>query len=605
MADQFMAYGYPDPVELNLPYQDPPKPQNPALKGTVLGFAGSLIASVSPLAKFFYTNAGFSKQLGEVKEYDDAIATYNPFVVSQNRGSHVTETTEPTDLSSYRGKTRAEKGHKYYSSLDYYDAYKSGSTTPTAVIESLLPLVRRDVANPTKHSTAFTSCKPDIVLAAANASTKRWKSGTPLGILDGVPIAMKDDLALKGYATTMGCKFEHVAECKETSWCIQQLLDAGAIIIGKNVMHELGSDTSGNNPHWGTALNPYNDKYYCGGSTTGGCYSIAAGLVPLVQGSDAGGSVRVPASFCGLYSLKTSHGRVSIRPSLNAVPSNCVFSPLAATMADLEVSFRLMAKPDPHEPFSKLFPAPTRAAVDRPKTIGIFKEWFDAADPAVTKLCYKAINYLKEKKGYEVINITLPYVHQTQLAHAMTTLAEMYSAFGKYISQVSGQDKILLSVAANTPASDFLAAQKVRTVMMQHLAHLFKKHPGLVIATPTVPNVGWPIGKGDINSSGSGMMDGNLSIRMMMYIFLANFCGLPALQMPVGYADAAQGEGKIPVGLMGNGEWGSDDELLEFGFDGEEYLNDEKEGGGRQMPGNWVDVLSLGKDDAKATQSGL
>lgn len=598
------SYGFPAPVQLNLPYRDPPKPHNPSLSGTVLSIAGTLVASVSSIAKYFYNNAGFGSQLDVVKEYKDAIATYNPVIIPIGQGSNVSRAgVSPNDISSFRAKARTDAaGSKYLTSLDYHEAYKSGRTTPTAVVEALLPLIRRDVSNPSKHSTAFASCKSDIVLAAAAASTERWKGGKPLGALDGVPIAMKDDIALKGYPTTLGTKFEVEPELKENSWCIQQLLDAGAIMIGKNIMHELGCDVTGNNPTWGTPLNPHNDKYYCGGSTNGGAYSVAAGLIPIIQGSDAGGSVRVPASWCGNYSIKTTHGRISIRPSVNAVPSNCVFSPMAASMADLEVAYHLMAKPDPDDAMSRLYAVPARASSDRPKRIGIFKEWFDMADAPVKQLCYKAVDYFREKKGYEVIDITLPYVHQVQLAHAGTTLAEMYSSFGKYISRVSPQNKILMSVSANAPASDFLAAQKVRTVMMQHLAYLFKRHPGLIIVTPTTPNAGWPIEKGDLTSA--GMVNGNMTIKTMCYIFLANFCGLPAVQMPVGYVDPVQGEGKIPVGLMGNGEWGTDEALLEFGFDGEEHLNDEKEGGGRKIPINWVDVLGLATDAAKTTQNG-
>ena len=158
MADERGAYGYPAAVQLDLPYRDPAKPQNPALKGTVLSIAATIVTSVASIAKYFYTNAGFSKQLGEVKEYERAIATYNPVVVPANQRSNASEASvPPTDLSAYRGKSTAESSSgRYRTSLDYYEAYKSGRTTPTAVVEALLPLIRRDVPKPTKHSKEMT-----------------------------------------------------------------------------------------------------------------------------------------------------------------------------------------------------------------------------------------------------------------------------------------------------------------------------------------------------------------------------------------------------------------------------------------------------------------
>lgn len=105
--------------------------------------------------------------------------------------------------------------------------------------------------------------------------------------------------------------------------------------------------------------------------------------------------------------------------------------------------------------------------------------------------------------------------------------------------------------------------------------------------TPTTPNAGWPIGEGELTH---GMTDGNMQVRNMEYVWLANFTGVPCIQFPVGYVEATKGEGKIPVGMMGHGEWGSEDELIEFGFDGEEWLARGYEGG-RRRPEGWVDVL--------------
>jgi len=111
---------------------------------------------------------------------------------------------------------------------------------PTTIIETLLPLVRRDIQPAGKHSTAFVESQVEIIRAAAEASSERYKNGQSLGPLDGIPVAVKDEVHIKGYKRTLGTKLDFKAGSDATSWCVQQWLDAGAIVIGKSTMHELG-----------------------------------------------------------------------------------------------------------------------------------------------------------------------------------------------------------------------------------------------------------------------------------------------------------------------------------------------------------------------------
>lgn len=358
-------------------------------------------------------------------------------------------------------------------------------------------------------------------------------------------------------------------------------------------------DTNGNNPNWGTPLNPYNSQYYPGGSTSGGASAVGSGLVPFALGSDGGGSVRIPSAYCGLYGLKPSHGRVSIAPLPRSGDSVVVNGPLTSNMSDLETYYRVLAQPDPTHRLSSLF-APPRALSSpgsRPKLLGICKPWFDRAVPAVQESCTAALHYLTTELGYQTIDIHIPYLHEGQIAHALTILSEVLAEQPDQ-STLTDPNRILLKVAQSSTAFDYILAQKVRAALMQHLAHLFTQYPGLVIVTPTTPNAGWPIGAGE---AAYGVTDGNMQIFNMEYVWLANFTGVPCIQFPVGYVDGVQGTGKVPVGMMGHAEWGSEDALIEFGFDAEEWITKGYEGG-RARPEAWVDVLG-GSEEGKGVEN--
>ena len=261
-------------------------------------------------------------------------------------------------------------------------------------------------------------------------------------------------------------------------------------------------------------------------------------------------------------------------------------------MADLEYAYRIMAMPNPSDSISSMFPVPVPTSAKQDRVIGICKPWFDLADPSVLNACYAAISHY-ESSGYGVIDITIPYLSEGQLAQAVTILSEISSGISS-VSGLTSANKILISVGKQTPASDFLLAQKMRNLLMQHLAFLFEQHPGLLIVTPTTPNAGWHISGGAADLK-AGVSDANMSVRNMNYVWLANFSGCPAISIPVGRVDAKEGKGKIPVGLMAMGEWGAEDSLIEWGRVGEQWALESGEDRIRK-PENWVDVMKLAKD---------
>jgi Asp-tRNA(Asn)/Glu-tRNA(Gln) amidotransferase A subunit family amidase len=304
--------------------------------------------------------------------------------------------------------------------------------------------------------------------------------------------------------------------------------------------------------------------------------------------------------MCGVYGLKPSHGRVGQTKS-----TVTVMGPIAASISDLELAYRTMAIPDPDHPVRGLFTQPLPISGHRPKLLGICTPWIDRADTTVQKSYWAVIDHLTNSLGYQTVNIDIPFLPEGQLAHAFTILSESATHIKQstplgthWLSSLNPANQVLLAVAAATPANDYMLAQQLRHLLMSHLAFLYKQNPGMVIVTPTSPMPGWPIAdEGDLVH---GISDGNMSMRNMEYIWLANFAGCPAISCPAGYVTAAKSKegrewkGDVPIGVMAMGEWGSEDALIEWGRDVEEWLNGTYLGG-RVRPAGWEDVIAHAK----------
>lgn len=192
------------------------------------------------VSSYLWTNAGFDS-LRKIKELEEYEPRYDPTVIPIAGPS-----VSPPDSSTYDTSTQEPSQNPpngYHSAADYHALYKSGRLTPTDAVEALLPLIRRDTSPPGAHSVAFLSTEVELVRKAAEASIRRYKQGKPLSVLDGVPVAVKDEVDLDGYEKTLGSARDYTREEGGTSWCVKKLEEAGAIIVGKLNMHELGMGT--------------------------------------------------------------------------------------------------------------------------------------------------------------------------------------------------------------------------------------------------------------------------------------------------------------------------------------------------------------------------
>ena len=290
--------------------------------------------------------------------------------------------------------------------------------------------------------TSFITLKITLLLHIAAESTLRYQQNAPRGYLDGVPVTVKDETIMKGYYTSYGTKiFKTISE--EDAIVVERLKAAGAIIVGKTTMHELGLGTSGVNLPFGTPRNPYDTSKYPGGSSSGSAAAVASGLVPIAIGSDGGGSVRIPASLTGLYGLKATFGRIARNPC-GTCYSVCHIGPLTATFEDLVLSYSLIAGPSEKDVFSKNQP-PVHAANllsgdVKGLRVGVYHDHIKNSSPDVYKSVLSAIKLL-ESKGAVIVNITIPHLHVINKAQQIIITSEIgggsFKNFGSHFYDYS------------------------------------------------------------------------------------------------------------------------------------------------------------------------
>ncbi|KAL0335020.1 UNVERIFIED_CONTAM: Fatty acid amide hydrolase [Sesamum radiatum] len=201
---------------------------------------------------------------------------------------------------------------RYWKIRDYAFAYRSKLTTPSAVAERFISAL--DEFNSKKPPTPLLiSYDPELIRRQAAASTQRFEEGNPLSVLDGIFVAIKDDIDCYPHPSKGGTTFFHeVRPVEEDAVSVARLRRCGVILVGKANMHELGLGTTGNNPNHGTARNPHAPERYTGGSSSGPAAIVASGLCSAALGTDGGGSVRIPSSLCGVVGLKSTYGRTDM-----------------------------------------------------------------------------------------------------------------------------------------------------------------------------------------------------------------------------------------------------------------------------------------------------
>src|SRR6266850_7226188 len=221
--------------------------------------------------------------------------------------------------------------------------------SPDDVMRAVLDRIEK--VNPPLNAYCTVAAE-QAVAAAKKATAAIGRRGATLGPLHGVPVSIKDLTPTKGIRTTWGSKiFEHHVP-DEDALIVQRLKAAGAIVVGKTNTPEFGAGANTTNAVFGATRNPWNRALTCGGSTGGGAVALATGMAPLAQGSDLGGSLRLPAAFCGVVGFRTSPGLIPVYPSPLAWDPWSVTGPMARTVTDTALMLSAIAGADPRSPIS-------------------------------------------------------------------------------------------------------------------------------------------------------------------------------------------------------------------------------------------------------------
>jgi aspartyl-tRNA(Asn)/glutamyl-tRNA(Gln) amidotransferase subunit A len=452
--------------------------------------------------------------------------------------------------------------------------FRSGATTPEVAVAASLAVIAK--SDPDIH--AFLETYEKEATAAAALATEQYKKGTTTPPLLGLPIAIKNNILIKGKRATAGSKILENYVASYDATIVRRLREAGAIFVGSTNLDEFAMGSSTEHSAFGLTRNPLAPARVPGGSSGGSAAAVAMGAVPAAIGTDTGGSIRQPASYCGLVGFKPTYGALS-RYGLMAMGSSLdQAGPLTHTVADTALLYRVMAGQDPYDA-TTFDLSPTSYTPGTPLTFGVPRGFLkDGIDPDVRALFNAHVELLKAA-GHYVVDIELPLYEQGLAAYYIVMPAEVSSNLARYDGMRYGrraEGSDLLSVYENTRAAGFGAevkrrillgtyvlssgyydayykkAELVRSKMRAELAGVFSTVD--IILTPTTPTPAFTIGE---------QSDPLSMYRQDIFTVPVNLTGIPALSFPMGKVTRA--DCALPVGVQYSAPLGTDTRLLQIG----------------------------------------
>lgn len=440
------------------------------------------------------------------------------------------------------------------------DAITSGAATAEAICQAALDRIAAVDAG--LH--AFLHVDAERALARARALDRL---DAPAGPLHGVPVALKDNLAVAGMTTTAGSKIlEHYVPPYDAT-VVTKLEAAGAVVLGKTVCDEFSMGSSTENSAFGPSRNPWATDRAPGGSSGGSAVAVSAGMAPLALGSDTGGSIRQPAAFCGVVGVKPTYGRVSRYGLIAYASSLDQIGPFARTVADAALCLDVISGPDAHDGTAAAVAAPSfEGALTGDVAgvrIGVPRSWLHEGVDADVAAAFDASLVALERLGASIHDVELPHSRVAIPTYYLVATAEASSNLARYDGVRYGlripdaknlgdmynrtrdagfgaevKRRIMLGtyvLSAGYYDAYYLKAQRVRTLIRRDFDAAFASVD--VVAMPTTPTPAFPLGAFDKDPLQMYLAD--------IFTVSAPLAGLPALSVPCGLSSTG-----LPIGLQ-------------------------------------------------------